>query len=45
MQGCVERKASVSVGIPNAVQSRAPVLDVPLEDEAFIDLMEEVVTV
>jgi hypothetical protein len=44
MQGCVERKASVSVGIPNAVQSRAPVLDVPLEDEAFIDLMEEVVT-
>jgi hypothetical protein len=45
IQGCVERKASVSVGIPNAVQSRAPVLDVPLEDEAFIDLMEEVVTV
>ena len=39
-QGCIERKASVSVGIPNAVQARAPVIDIPLDDEAFLDLME-----
>lgn len=39
-QGCMERKASVSVGVPNAVQARAPVIDVPLDDAAFLDLME-----
>ncbi len=39
-QGCVERKASVSVGIPNAVQSRAPCLDILLEDEAFTNLLD-----
>lgn len=38
-QGCHERKASVSVGIQSMVQSRAPVIDVPLDDEAFLDLM------
>lgn len=43
-QGCMERKASVSVGVANAVQARAPVLDVPLDDEAFIDLMEAAIT-
>jgi len=43
-QGCLERKASVSVGIPNAVQARAPVIDIPLDDEAFLDLMEEAVS-
>jgi hypothetical protein len=40
VQGCIERKASVSVGVDNAVQARAPVIDVPLDDEAFLDLME-----
>ena len=39
-QGCTERKASVSVGVANAVQARAPVIDIPLDDEAFLDLME-----
>jgi hypothetical protein len=40
VQGCLERKASVSVGVTNAVQARAPVIDVPLDDEAFLDLLE-----
>jgi hypothetical protein len=40
MQGCVERKASVTVGIANAVQSRTSCIDVPLDDAAFLDLLE-----
>jgi len=39
-QGCIERKASVSVGVDNAVQARAPVIDIPLDDAAFLDLMD-----
>lgn len=39
-QGCIERRASVSVGVANAVQSRAPVIDIPLDNSAFVDLME-----
>lgn len=40
-QGCLERKASVTVGIENAVQTRAPCIDIPLDDEAFIELLED----
>jgi len=39
-QGCVERRASVSVGIENAVQSRDSVIDVPLDGATFLDLMD-----
>lgn len=39
-QGCVERKASVTVGVANAVQSRTSCIDVPLTDPAFIDLLD-----
>jgi len=40
-QGCVERKASVTVGIDNAVQTRAPCIDITLDDVAFIELLED----
>lgn len=43
-QGCIERKASVTVGIPNAVQSRALVVDISLDDPAFIDLLDSTFT-
>jgi hypothetical protein len=41
-QGCVERRASVSVGIPNAVQSRDSVIDVPLDDPVFSDVLDHI---
>jgi hypothetical protein len=41
-QGCVERRASVSVGIDNAVQSRDSVIDVPLDDPAFSDVLDHI---
>ena len=41
-QGCYERKASVSVGVPNVVQTRCAVLDIPIDDVAFTDLVEGV---
>lgn len=40
-QGCIERKASVTIGIENAVQSRTACIDIPLQDDAFIDLMSD----
>jgi hypothetical protein len=39
-QGCVERRASVSVGIDNAVQSRDAVIDVSLDAPAFNDALD-----
>ena len=44
-QGCSERRASVSVGVPNAVQSRAVCIDIPLEDSAFSGLLDTDLTV
>ena len=41
-QGCIERRASVSVGIPNAVQSRDAVMDVPLDDPMFSDVLDHI---
>ena len=43
-QGCVERRASVSAGIPNAVQSRSSCIDIPLEDAAFTGFLDTDVT-
>ena len=42
VQGCIERRASVSVGIPNAVQSRDAVIDIPLDDPVFNDVLYHV---
>lgn len=39
-QGCFERKASVSVGVAGSVQARAPVLDIPLDDPMFNDVLD-----
>ncbi len=42
-QGCLERKASVTTGIPNVVHTRTAVLDIPLDDaafEGFIDVVD-----
>ena len=43
-QGCRERKASVSVGVTGAITGRAPVIDIPLDDAAFLDLMDDVIS-
>ena len=42
VQGCIERRASVSVGIPNAVQSRDAVIDVSLDDPMFSDVLDHI---
>jgi hypothetical protein len=39
-QGCYERKASVSSGVTNVVQSRTAVLDIPLDDAAFAGFID-----
>lgn len=41
-QGCVERRACVSVGIPNAVHSRDSVIDIPLDDPVFSDVLDHI---
>jgi hypothetical protein len=41
-QGCIERRASVSVGIPNAVQARDAVIDIPLDNDTFSDVLYHV---
>lgn len=38
-QGCIERRASVTVGIENAVHSRDAVIDIPLDDPTFSDVL------
>ena len=38
--GCIERRASVSIGIENAVQSRDAVIDVSLDDPLLNDVLD-----
>lgn len=38
-QGCIERRASVTVGVENAVHSRDAVIDIPLDDPIFSDVL------
>ena len=40
-QGCHERRASVTSGLPNVVHNRTAVLDIPLEDDAFNGFIED----
>lgn len=41
-QNCIERRASVSVGVANAVQSRDAVIDIPLDDPTFSDVLDRI---
>jgi hypothetical protein len=41
-QKCVERRASVSVGIANAVHSRDAVIDIPLDEPEFSDVLDHI---
>ena len=39
-QGCHERRASVSTGVPNVIHTRIPVLDIPIDAATFADFIE-----
>ncbi len=41
-QGCMERKASVTTGLPNMVHNRVQVLDIPLDDNCFAEFIDSV---
>ena len=38
--GCKVRKASITKGVPHTVQSRVAVIDIPLDDAVFGELLE-----
>jgi hypothetical protein len=40
-QGCLERRAAVTVGLDNAVHTRSYCLDIPLDTMVFDDLLED----
>ena len=41
-QGCVERRASVTVGVQNVVHTRDSVIDIPLDDPLLSDVLDHI---